>query len=118
MPEVYREAGVDPSAVSYFEPHMTGTPVGDPQEANSIADVFCPPTRTTPLLIGSTKSNMGHPEATSGLAGLAKVLIAMNEGVIPGNLHFHKPNPYIPALVDGRFKVNKSANNPVYESRQ
>jgi fatty acid synthase len=106
--EVYNEAGVDPSTVSYFELHGTGTQAGDPQEANSVADVCCGPNRTSPLLIGSTKSNMGHPEPTSGLAAMAKVIIAMHGGVIPANLHYREPNPDIPALADGRFKVNVS----------
>src|ERR1043165_1966812 len=63
--EVYGEAGVDPSEVSYFELHGTGTKAGDPQEVNSVADVFCPSFRRSPLLIGSTKSNMGHSESAS-----------------------------------------------------
>lgn len=46
--------------------------VGDPQEVNGIVSVFCE-TKREPLLIGSTKSNMGHPEPASGLAALAKV---------------------------------------------
>jgi len=49
-----------------------GVQVGDPQEVNAIASVFCQAERQ-PLLIGSTKSNMGHPEPASGLAALAKV---------------------------------------------
>jgi fatty acid synthase len=103
--EVYNEANVDPSTVTYVELHGTGTHAGDPQEANSVADVFCGPNRTAPLLIGSTKSNMGHPEPASGLAALAKVIVAMHGGVIPANLHYREPNPDIPALTDGRFKV-------------
>ena len=83
--EVYNEAGVDPSAVSYVELHGTGTKAGDPQEVNSVTSVFCTKDRQGPLLIGSTKSNMGHPEPASGLAALAKVLIAMEDGAIPAN---------------------------------
>ena len=64
--EVYNEAAVDPREVAYVEAHGTGTKAGDPQELNSIVDVFCKQGRTDPLLIGSTKSNMGHPEPASG----------------------------------------------------
>ena len=103
--EVYKEADVDPSLVSYVELHGTGTPVGDPQEADSVAQVFCSKGRSNPLLIGSTKSNMGHPEPAAGLAAVAKVLIAMHDHAIPANLHFKQPNPYIPGLLDGRLKV-------------
>jgi len=105
MLEVYTEAGVDPCTVSYVELHGTGTAAGDPQEANSVMQVFCGKGRSTPLLVGSTKSNMGHPEPASGLAALAKVLIAVHDHAIPANLHFNQPNPEIPGLLDGRLKV-------------
>ena len=62
---VYADAGVAPSRVAYVEAHGTGTSVGDPQEVNSIVDVFCKD-RKGPLLIGSVKSNIGHPEPASG----------------------------------------------------
>lgn len=79
--------------------------VGDPQEVNAIADVFCKD-RVSPLLIGSVKSNMGHSEPASGLCSIAKVVLAMENGIIPTGLHFKKPNPDIPALNDGRLQVN------------
>ena len=50
---------------------------------NSITEVFCSK-RNQPLLIGSTKSNMGHPEPASGVAALAKLLVAIQDGHIPG----------------------------------
>jgi fatty acid synthase len=76
--------------------------VGDPQEANAITDVFCREHRdTSPLLIGSVKSNMGHAEPASGLMSIAKVLLAMERGLIPKNLHYNEPNPYIPGLTVG-----------------
>jgi fatty acid synthase len=105
MGEVCAEACVNPAEVVYVEAHGTGTKVGDPQEVNSIAELFCWGRRSSPLLMGSVKSNMGHSEPASGLCSIAKVLIAMEQGVIPGNLHFKQPNPDIPALSDGRIKV-------------
>jgi len=105
MRELYGEAGVDPATVSYVELHCTGTAVGDPQEINGVTEVFCSNGRSNPLLVGALKSNMGHSEATSGLASLAKVLIAMHDRAIPANLHFNEPNPKIPGLLDGRLKV-------------
>ena len=104
MKEVYDEANIDPNEVVYVEAHGTGTKVGDPQEVNSIADLFCKD-RKGPLLIGSVKSNMGHAECASGVCSIAKVLIAMETGVIPGNLHYSVPNPDLPALIDGRLQV-------------
>jgi fatty acid synthase len=83
--------------------------VGDPQEMNSITDVFCK-TRPGTLLVGSVKSNMGHSEPASGLCSLAKLVIAMERGSIPANLHFKEPNTDIPGLVDGRLEVDQLLN--------
>ncbi|XP_068119118.1 fatty acid synthase [Hyperolius riggenbachi] len=101
---LYREAGVPTSEVEYVEAHGTGTKVGDPQEVNGIVNVFCQSERE-PLLLGSTKSNMGHPEPASGLAALAKVILSLEHGVWAPNLHYKNPNPDIPALQDGRIQV-------------
>jgi fatty acid synthase len=95
---------VDPNHVVYVEAHGTGTKVGDPQEANAICEVFCS-NRSEPLLIGSVKSNMGHAEPASGVASICKMLVAMERGYLPPNLHFQEANPYIPGLLDGRLKV-------------
>ncbi|XP_029673475.1 fatty acid synthase-like [Formica exsecta] len=102
--ELYNKAGIDPRNVVYVEAHGTGTQVGDSQEVDAIDRLFCKD-RKTPLLIGSVKSNMGHAEPASGLCSIAKVLIAMETGVIPANLHFAVPNPSIPALTEGRIRV-------------
>lgn len=48
---------------------------------------------------------MGHAEPTSGMASVVKVLLAMETGILQPNLHYKKPNPYIPALKDGRLQV-------------
>ncbi|XP_054986055.1 fatty acid synthase [Sorex araneus] len=101
---LYTPAGVSPESLEYIEAHGTGTKVGDPQELNSIVRALCA-TRQEPLLVGSTKSNMGHPEPASGLAALAKVLLSLEHGVWAPNLHYHTPNPEIPALQDGRLQV-------------
>lgn len=102
--QVYAEANVNPADVAYVEAHGTGTKVGDPQEVNSIVDVFCKG-RSSPLLIGSVKSNMGHSEPASGLCSMVKILIGLEKGVIPPNLHFQHPNQDIPGLNDGRLQV-------------
>nr|XP_027811303.1 fatty acid synthase [Marmota flaviventris]XP_027811304.1 fatty acid synthase [Marmota flaviventris] len=101
---LYQMAGVAPESLEYIEAHGTGTKVGDPQELNGIVRALCT-SRQEPLLIGSTKSNMGHPEPASGLAALAKVLLSLEHGLWAPNLHFHNPNPEIPALQDGRLQV-------------
>lgn len=101
---LYHPAGPAPESLEYVEAHGTGTKVGDPQELNGIQRALCT-SRQDPLLIGSTKSNMGHPEPASGLAALAKVLLSLEHGLWAPNLHFDDPNPEIPALTDGRLRV-------------
>ncbi|XP_053376816.1 fatty acid synthase-like [Mercenaria mercenaria] len=104
LKEVYSEACIDPTQVSYVEAHGTGTKAGDPQEANALCDVFCKG-RIGPLPIGSVKSNMGHTEPASGLVAVAKVIVAMEEGTIPGNLHYRSPNEDIAGLAKGKLNV-------------
>lgn len=104
MREMYNETGIDPADVVYVEAHGTGTKAGDPEEINSIDKLFCK-NRKVPLLIGSVKSNMGHCEAASGLCSIIKVLIALESGIIPANLHYKTPNPNIPALNEGHIRV-------------
>ena len=89
-------AGIDPSRVSYVEAHGTGTAVGDPIEAHALGDALCA-TRPAddPLVIGSVKTNLGHLETASGVAGLVKVALMLKHGRIPPSLHFDTPNPNI-----------------------
>lgn len=101
---LYEPAGVAPESLEFIEAHGTGTKAGDPQELNGIVRALCA-SRKEPLLIGSTKSNMGHPEPASGLTSLAKVLLSLEHGLWAPNLHFHSPNPEVPALSDGRLQV-------------
>ncbi|XP_077491712.1 fatty acid synthase-like [Amblyomma americanum] len=103
--QVYSEAKVDPREVFYVEAHGTGTKAGDPQECGAFSAVLCPPGRKTPLKIGSVKSNMGHSEGSSGITSMAKVILAMETGMIAGNLHFKEPHPNITALRDGSLEV-------------
>ncbi|XP_064478735.1 fatty acid synthase-like [Ornithodoros turicata] len=104
--QVYEEADVDPTKVSYVEAHGTGTKVGDPQELRALFNVFCGAgERKDPLWIGSVKSNMGHSEGASGIASMTKVILSMETGTIAANLHFKNPNPNIPSLLDGSIKV-------------
>jgi fatty acid synthase, animal type len=103
---LYGNNDIDIADVSYVEAHGTGTRVGDPEELNALDRVLGQVrTAQTPLLIGSVKSNMGHAEGAAGLAGMVKVLLVIEKGKLPPNLHFDEPNEDIPALLEGRFKV-------------
>lgn len=76
LKEFYEEIGVPPSSLDYIEAHGTGTKVGDPEEVNALDGIFCTG-RSTPLWMGSVKSNLGHAEAVSGLNSIAKVDILL-----------------------------------------
>lgn len=92
----WHAAGIDPSEACYVEAHGTGTPLGDPIEAQVVGKVFRGDAPgTSPLLLGSVKSNIGHTETAAGATGLIKMAMAMQRGIIPGNLHFKKANPLI-----------------------
>ena len=92
---VHGAAGIDPNDLCYFEAHGTGTPAGDPIEARAIGEALGRH-RSRQLPIGSVKSNIGHLEPASGMAGLLKLIVAFEQGVIPASLHFATPNPTIP----------------------
>ena len=92
----YRKANLNMAATRYFEAHGTGTPVGDPIEAKAIANAFKDPHRE-PLYVGAVKSNVGHLEGASGIAGLIKTVLVLERGVIPANIWFERVNPKIDA---------------------
>ncbi len=95
LEEAYADAQVSPADVQYVEAHGPGTPVGDPIEARSIGTVIGKK-QSEVCLIGSVKSNIGHLEPASGIAGLIKLALALKNRQIPANLHFKTPNPNIP----------------------
>lgn len=87
------DAGVDPRTVDYVEAHGTGTRVGDRTELEALHRVLGPLTaREHPCLIGSAKSNVGHTEATAGLAGLIKAVLIAEHGMVPASLHVSSLN--------------------------
>ncbi|MFJ8579617.1 type I polyketide synthase [Micromonospora sp. NPDC093277] len=85
---------VTPEQVSYVEAHGTGTTLGDPIEVEALAEVYGREAGA-PFYLGSSKTNIGHAEAASGIAGLIKVVLALHRGAIPPNVHFTELNPHI-----------------------
>ncbi|TLS26121.1 hypothetical protein PpBr36_04786 [Pyricularia pennisetigena] len=91
---VYEKANLPLDRTRFFEAHGTGTPVGDPIEMAAIGRVFAPSrSPEAPLFVGSVKSNVGHLEASAGLAGLVKTILALESGIIPPQANFEKVNP-------------------------
>jgi acyl transferase domain-containing protein/NAD(P)-dependent dehydrogenase (short-subunit alcohol dehydrogenase family)/acyl carrier protein len=94
--EAMARAGVSPESVTFMEGHGTGTALGDPIEVNALSSAFRRHTgRTGYCALGSVKSNVGHLQIASGIAGLIKTTLALHHRQIPGTLHFEKPNPRI-----------------------
>ncbi|MEH0574675.1 SDR family NAD(P)-dependent oxidoreductase [Streptomyces sp. B21-108] len=88
LEQVYAEAGISPEELVYLECHGTGTPVGDPVECTALgAALGAHRAADRPLPIGSVKTNIGHLECASGMAGLLKTLVVLRSGRIPPSLH-------------------------------
>jgi polyketide synthase PksL len=106
--KTYAAAGIDPETISYIETHGTGTELGDPIEIDGLKQAFAklkPESRQKNYCgLGSVKTNIGHLEPASGIAGMIKVLMALRHEKIPGNLHFNTLNPYID-LSDSPFYI-------------
>ncbi len=93
--ETCARAGIEPHLVQYVEAHGTGTKVGDPIEANSIGTVIGKKrtsNRISNCIMGSIKSNVGHLEPASGMAGLLKTVVALKHAEIPANIHAEQLN--------------------------
>ncbi|TQN66835.1 Reducing polyketide synthase BOA6, partial [Colletotrichum shisoi] len=117
--DTYSRAGLDltrkEDRCQFFEAHGTGTPAGDPLEAQAIWDAFLPERELgsddaidipDEFYAGSVKTVMGHLEGCAGLAGLLKATLSIQRGLIPPNLHLGTPNPKIaPLLGPGRISV-------------
>lgn len=109
--EAYTNAKVDPSTVSYIETHGTGTKIGDPIEIDGLKKAFAElyarnnkVCKAKHIGLGSVKSNIGHLESGAGIAGLFKIILAMEHETLPELLHFKKLNPYI-NLDDSPFYI-------------
>lgn len=93
---VYQRSGVSPRDVSYVEAHGTGTAIGDPIEVRALAQAFGEFTDDRQFCaIGSVKSNVGHLLSAAGIAGLVKVVLALQHGWLPPTLNVARLNPRI-----------------------
>jgi acyl transferase domain-containing protein len=93
----YEQAGVSPGDVDFIEAHGTGTRAIDPVELAALGDFLAagrdPGQR---CLIGSVKSNLGHPQGAAGIAGLIKAVLCLEHRQVPASLHLTTPNPKVP----------------------
>lgn len=95
--EVIRQAlsraALSPADVDVLDGHGTATSLGDPIEVHAIIKAYGD--RSTPLLLGSVKSNLGHTQAAAGIASVIKMVQSMQHGVAPASLHISQPSPHI-----------------------
>lgn len=114
----WKDAGVDPETISYIEAHGTGTKLGDPIEIDAITKAFRKHTDKKQFCaIGTVKTNIGHLDNSSGIAGLLKAVLALKHKELPATLHFEQPNQKIsfedsPVFVNTK-RVAWEANGPV-----
>lgn len=92
-----KNAQVKPADISYVEAHGTGTSLGDPIEVEAIGAVLGEGrSKDQPLILGAVKTNIGHLESASGIAGVIKVILALQHQQVPPNLHLKERSPQIP----------------------
>ncbi|KAL3294775.1 putative polyketide synthase [Colletotrichum asianum] len=126
----YAKAGLDLTVPGdrpqYFEAHGTGTPAGDPVEAEAISSAFFPDSpdivKTTsassPLYVGSIKTVLGHTEGTAGVAAILKATLALQNSTIPPNLLFNNLNPSVAPFYDNLEIVKTAQSWPQLASSQ
>ncbi|MFF3986031.1 SDR family NAD(P)-dependent oxidoreductase [Streptomyces sp. NPDC001797] len=111
-------SGLEPADIDYVEAHGTGTTLGDPIEANALAQVFgASRPRHRPLYLGSLKSNLGHTQAASGIAGLIKVVQSLRHGMLPATLHAGTPSRHVEWYGSGLQLLQEAVPWPAAEAR-
>ncbi|MGW2647477.1 SDR family NAD(P)-dependent oxidoreductase [Streptomyces sp. NPDC001393] len=111
-------SGLEPADIDYVEAHGTGTTLGDPIEANALAQVFGDsraPHR--PLYLGSLKSNIGHTQAASGIAGLIKVVQSLRHRMLPATLHAGTPSRHVEWEGSGLHLLREAVPWPAAQER-
>jgi len=109
--DAYRDGALSSSGIQYVEAHGTGTAIGDPSEVRALSLAFAEcGAQKTECVIGSVKANIGHLLAAAGIAGLIKMVLALQHRQMPPSVHLTKPNPQInfpetPFLLLGEAKA-------------
>ncbi|MDJ1175534.1 type I polyketide synthase [Roseofilum capinflatum] len=107
----YSKANISPDTISYIESHGTGTPLGDPIEINALKRSFRQlyqeykvPAQKFYCGLGAVKSNIGHLEGASGIAGFIKILLSLQHKKLTKIVNFNGLNPRI-KIQDSPFYI-------------
>ena len=91
----FEQVEFDPSQVGLMEAHGTATKVGDATELGALNEVFGPYAKAGSIGLGSVKSQIGHTKSAAGMASLIKVMLALQNKVLPPSINFETPNPIV-----------------------
>ena len=109
---VMNRAQVEPRSINVVEAHGTGTQAGDFSEISSLHAVFADSRLSRdPLIVSSIKGNIGHSEAASGSAGLAKLLLMLRQGKIPKQASLNTLNPRLSGLVGNGISIPRTTQD-------
>ncbi|KAJ1520480.1 hypothetical protein ONE63_003606 [Megalurothrips usitatus] len=106
LSNLYRSQSIDPKRIAYLEADGSAHPVRDECELAGVDAALAKRAgRSTPLLVGSVRSNLGFADVVTGAAAICKAVVAMETGTIPATIDFREANPNIESLAEGRLRV-------------